>query len=33
MAQAKYGDTVKVHYIGKLEDDTMFDGSINREPR
>ena len=32
MAQAKTGDTVKVHYTGKLEDETLFDTSINREP-
>jgi len=32
VAQAKYGDTVRVHYIGKLENGTMFDSSINREP-
>jgi peptidylprolyl isomerase len=32
MAQAKYGDTVKVHYTGKLEDGTVFDTSTEREP-
>jgi len=32
MAQAKYGDTVKVHYTGKLEDGTVFDTSLNRDP-
>ena len=32
MAQAKNGDTVKVHYTGKLEDGTVFDTSINRDP-
>jgi hypothetical protein len=32
MAQAKHGDTVKVHYTGKLEDGTIFDTSINRDP-
>lgn len=32
MVQAKQGDTVKVHYTGKLEDGTVFDTSINRDP-
>ena len=32
MAQAKTGDTVKVHYTGKLDDGTIFDTSIKREP-
>jgi len=32
MAQAKNGDTVKVNYTGKLEDDFVFDTSENREP-
>ncbi|UCG91397.1 MAG: peptidylprolyl isomerase [candidate division WOR-3 bacterium] len=32
MRQAKHGDTVKIHYTGKLEDETVFDSSVNREP-
>ncbi|HEY9597687.1 MAG TPA: peptidylprolyl isomerase [Cyanophyceae cyanobacterium] len=32
MVQAKSGDTVKIHYTGKLDDGTVFDSSINREP-
>ena len=32
MAQAKKGDTVQVHYTGKLEDCTVFDTSRERHP-
>jgi peptidylprolyl isomerase len=32
MAQAKEGNTVKVHYTGKLEDGRVFDTSANSEP-
>ena len=32
MAQAKEGDTVKVHYTGKLEDGTVFDTSDEEAP-
>lgn len=32
MAEAKSGDTVKVHYTGKLDDGTVFQTSIGREP-
>lgn len=32
MAQVKSGDKVKIHYTGKLEDQTVFDSSVEREP-
>jgi peptidylprolyl isomerase len=32
MTQAKQGDTVNVHYTGKLSDGTVFDTSRNRHP-
>jgi peptidylprolyl isomerase len=32
MQQVKKGDTIKVHYHGKLTDGTTFDSSAGREP-
>ncbi len=32
MTQAKRGDNVKVHYTGKLADDTVFDSSSGGDP-
>ena len=32
MSKIKEGDTVKVHYTGKLEDGSVFDSSREKEP-
>lgn len=32
MAKAKMGDTVKVHYEGRLDDGTVFAGTAERDP-
>lgn len=32
MAKVKTGDTVKVHYTGKLTNGDVFDSSVNSEP-
>jgi peptidylprolyl isomerase len=32
MSQANDGDTVKIHYSGKLTDGTLFDSSDGRDP-
>lgn len=32
MTQAKSGDTVRIHYTGKLDDGTQFDTSEGRDP-
>ncbi len=32
MSQAEEGKTIKLHYTGKLDDGTVFDSSLEREP-
>lgn len=32
MSEAKSGDTVRIHYTGKLDDGTQFDSSAGRDP-
>lgn len=32
MTQAKHGDTVRIHYTGRLTDGTQFDSSAGRDP-
>ena len=32
MAQAKSGDSVKIHYTGKLDDGSVFDSSQDKDP-
>lgn len=32
MTQAKDGNTVKIHYTGRLQDGSVFDSSSGREP-
>ena len=32
MAEATSGDTVRIHYSGKLQDGTLFDSSEGRDP-
>jgi FKBP-type peptidyl-prolyl cis-trans isomerase 2 len=32
MPRAKTGDTVRVHYTGKLQDGSVFDSTMSREP-
>jgi FKBP-type peptidyl-prolyl cis-trans isomerase 2 len=32
MTQAKEGDTVRIHYTGKLDDGSVFDTSEGKEP-
>jgi peptidylprolyl isomerase len=32
MARARIGDTVRVHYMGKLDDGTIFDTTLTHEP-
>ena len=32
MPKAQNGDTVKIHYTGKLDDGTVFDSSVGHDP-
>ncbi len=32
MSQAKNGDTIRIHYTGRLDDGTIFDTSRGRDP-
>jgi peptidylprolyl isomerase len=32
MSQAKNGDSVRIHYTGRLEDGSIFDSSAGRDP-
>ena len=32
MTPAKAGDTVRIHYTGRLEDQSLFDSSADRDP-
>ncbi len=32
MTQVKPGDKVRIHYTGRLTDDTVFDSSEGRDP-
>ena len=32
MTQASTGDTVRIHYVGTLQDGTQFDASTGRDP-
>src|SRR5688500_8169615 len=33
MSQVKNGDTLSIHYTGKLDDGTVFDSSVGGQPR